>query len=63
MLTAYKNVVFPGHSHLLTTGTDEPSLTSAWTMIKMSGHQWLSAGYDMEIGHFQTWLAWWLPGG
>ena len=31
----------------------------------MQGHQywWLAGGYDLEIGHFQKWLAWWLPGG
>ena len=26
MLTTSKNVQFPGHNHLLTTGTDDPSL-------------------------------------
>ena len=26
MLAASKNVLFPGHNHLLTTGTDNPSL-------------------------------------
>ena len=27
MLATSKNVLFPGHSHLLTTGMDDPSLT------------------------------------
>ena len=26
MLSAYKNVLFPGHNHLLTFGADDPSL-------------------------------------
>ena len=26
MLATSKNVLFPGHKHLLTTGTDDPSL-------------------------------------
>ena len=26
MLATSKNVLFPGHSHLLTTGTDDPSM-------------------------------------
>ena len=29
MLSTSKNVRFPGHKHLLTTGTDDPSLASA----------------------------------
>ena len=41
------------------------SKTSAQTITKVSGHQyqWLAGGYDLEIGHFLKWLAWWLPGG
>ena len=26
MLATSKNVLFPGHNHLLTTGTDDPTL-------------------------------------
>ena len=22
--------------------------------------QWLAGGYDLEIGHFWKWLAWWI---
>ena len=29
MLATSKNVLFPGHNHLLTTGTDDPSLAGA----------------------------------
>ena len=52
------NVIFPGHNHLLTTGHQPDTL-----IIKVKDHQyrWLADGYDLEIGHFQKWLAWWLP--
>ena len=31
-------------------------------IIKVKGHQhrWLAGDYDLEIGHFQRWIAWWL---
>ena len=55
MLATSKNVLFPGHNHLLTTGrpTDNPSLAGAQAIIKVSVHQhwWLAGGYDLEIGH------------
>ena len=53
MLATSKNVLFPGRNHLLTTGTDDPSLAGARAMIKVLGHryQWLAGGYDLEIGH------------
>ena len=65
MLVTYRNVLFPGHNHLLTTGTDDPSLAGAWVIISISSHQhqWLAGGYDLEIGHFWKWLAWWFPSG
>ena len=52
MLTASKNVLFPGHNHLLTTDTDVPSLAGAQAIIKVSGHQfwWLAGGYDLDLG-------------
>ena len=40
MLAASKNVLFPGHNHLLTTGTDDPSLPGARVIIKVLGHQY-----------------------
>ena len=54
MLPTSKNVLFPGPNHLQTTGTDDPSLTGAQVIIKVSGHQhwWLAGGYDLDIGHF-----------
>ena len=54
MLATSKNVIFPGHNHLLTTCIDDPSLTGAQAIIKVSGHQyWRLAGdYNLEIGHF-----------
>ena len=54
-----KNVLFPGHNHLLTTSTDDPSLTGTRVMMKVLGHQqywWLAGGYDLEIGHFWNFL-------
>ena len=49
MLATSKNVLFPHHSHLLTTDTDDPSRA----IINVSGHQyqWLASGYNLEIGH------------
>ena len=54
MLATSKNVLFLGHNHLLTTGTDDPSLTGTWAIIKVPGHQflWLAGGCDLEIKHF-----------
>ena len=54
MLATSKNVPFPGHNHLLTTGTDDPSLSGTRAITEVSGHQyqWLTGGYVLEIGHF-----------
>ena len=54
MLATSKNVLFPGHNHLPTNDTDDPSLAGARAIIKVSGYQyrWLAGGYDLEIGHF-----------
>ena len=53
-------------SHQVTTmlATSKNVLTGAPAIIKVSGHQyqWLAGGYDLTIGHFQKWLAWWSPG-
>ena len=54
MLATSKNVLFPDHNHLLTTGTDDPSLAGARAIIKVSSHQhqWLAGCYDLEIRPF-----------
>ena len=54
VLGTSKKVLFPGHNHLLFTGTDDPSLAGTRAIIKVSGHQhwWLVGGYDLEIGQF-----------
>ena len=54
MLATSNNVLFLGHNHLLSTGTDDPLLAGAQVIIKVSSHQyrWLAGGYDLEIGHF-----------
>ena len=53
MLATSKNVLFPDHNHLITTGPDD--LAGALTIIKVLGHQhwWLAGGYDLEIGYFR----------
>ena len=73
MLATCKNVLFPGHNYLLTTGADDPTLMSARAparvIIKVLGHQhqWLAAGSDLEIGHFlevaSIVVTWWIVGG
>ena len=66
MLDTSKNVLFPGHNHLLTTGADDPILAGAWVIIKVSGHQyqWLAGGYDLKIRTFfevaSTVVIWWI---
>ena len=54
MLATSRNVLLPGHNHLLTTGTDDLSQAGACAIIKVSGdeHWWLEGGYDLEIGYF-----------
>ena len=59
MLATSKNVLFPGHNHLLTTITDDNFpffiiLAGAQAIIKVLGHQyrWSAGDYDLEIGHF-----------
>ena len=54
-----KNVLLPGHNHLLTISTDDPDIlliarVPAMMIIKVKGYQywWLAGGYDLEIGHF-----------
>ena len=58
MLDTSKSILFPGHNHLLTTGTDDTTLiiakAPARVMIKVKAHQylWWGGGYGLEIGHF-----------
>ena len=56
MLATSENVLFPGHNHLLTTGTIMTLHSLALKCQVIS-----TGGYDLEIGYFQKWLAWWLP--
>ena len=64
MLATSKNVLFPGHNHLLTTGADDPTFWLSPERQRVKGHQyrWLAGGYDLEIGLQLKWLTWWLPG-
>ena len=54
LLATTKNVLFPGHNYLLTTGTDDSSLAGTRAIIKALSYQhwWLEGGYDLEIWHF-----------
>ena len=58
MRSTPKNVLFPGYNHLLTTGTDDPTLIIAQApervIITKLGHQywWLASRYNLEIGHY-----------
>ena len=54
MLATSKNVLLPGHNHLLTTGTHDPTLwlSPEHQRVKDDQYQWLAGGYDLEIGHF-----------
>ena len=54
MLATSKNVLFPGHNHLLTTSTDDPTLSLSPEHQRVKGYQyrWLVGDYDLEIGHF-----------
>ena len=57
MLATSKNVLFPGHSHLITTGIYDPTFSlSTGTLVinKMLGYQywWSAGGYDLEKGRF-----------
>ena len=51
ILSTSKNVLFQGYNHLLTTGTDDPSLAHWHLGNNQSGHQyrWLVGGYDLAI--------------
>ena len=40
ILATSENVLIPGQNHLLTTGTDDPSLADTWAVIKVSGRQY-----------------------
>ena len=71
MLDTCKNVLFPGHNHLLTTGTDDPTLLIiAWALvrviIKVSGHQhwwlagWLWPGNRTFLEVASMVVSWWI---
>ena len=54
MQATSKNVLFPGPNHLLTTGTDNLTLSLLRELqwVKGCQYHWLAGGYDLEIGHF-----------
>ena len=53
MLATSKNILFPGHNHLLTTSTDDLILIIARVPASEgSSVRVVAAGYDLEIGRF-----------
>ena len=54
MLSTSKDILFPGHNHLLTTSTDDLTLCLSPKHQRVKGHQYqcLAGGYDLEIEHF-----------
>ena len=51
-ILATSKMSFPGYNHLLTTGTDDPTLIIACQRVKSQQYQWLASGYDLAIGPF-----------
>ena len=39
MLAASKNVLFQGHNHVLTTGTDDPTRWLLPELLRVKGHE------------------------
>ena len=62
MLSSSNNVLFPGHNHLPTTSTDDPSLTATQAIIKVSGRQywWLRPGNMTFLEVASTVVTWWI---
>ena len=73
MLATSKNVLFPGHNHLLSTNTDDPtlwlspdpSLAGAWVIISLGSSvpvvsRWLWPG-NMTFSEVASMVAiWWI---
>ena len=62
MLATSKNVLFLGHNHLLTTGTDDPTLIIARAPAsEVKGHQfqWLAGGYMVDTWWIVAFFAQW----
>ena len=56
MQATSKNVLFPGHNHLLTISrpSDDPTsflLSPKHQRVKGHQYRWLADGYDLEIEH------------
>ena len=62
MLATSKNVLFPGHNHLLTTGIEDPSFAGARAIIKVSGHQywWLGPRNRTFLEVASMVVTWWI---
>ena len=67
MLTTSKSVLFPGHNHLLTTGTDDPSLAGWRFGINQSVglsvpvvNRWLWPGNGSFLEVASMVVTWWI---
>ena len=63
MLATSKNVLFPGHYHLLTTGADDPSLWISPERQQVKGHQycrWLWPGNKTVLEVASMVVTWWI---
>ena len=61
LMTQHKRATIHQVTTMLSTSKN---VVGAQAIIKVSGHQhWrLAGGYDLEIAHFKSWIAWWLLG-
>ena len=52
MLATFKNDLFRGYNHLLTSGADDPTLRLLAKCQRVNDHQywWLAGGYVLEMG-------------
>ena len=49
MLTTSKNILFPGHNHLLTTSTDDPTLSLSPEHQRMKERVFSTCGYQVVM--------------
>ena len=66
MLATSKSVLFSGPNHLVTTGTDDPSLAGTRAIIRVKGHQyrwlsrWLGSRNRTSLEVASMVVAWWI---
>ena len=65
MLATSKNVLFPGHNHLLTIDTDDPSLAGIRVIIRVRSSgpvvsRWLRPGNRTLLEVASMVVTWWI---